>query len=123
MLSELELLIEKLKKLDSSTFDEAIRMAALEMRKINDAHESGCVDLHRSTLLLKDFLSAVPEFSVSNDHSSLEPKELVNVLLNGLSTVILLLEERFSRGITYSCIWARYLCLCSVSILDSFPLN
>eukprot|EP01035_Chromulina_nebulosa_P027624 gene27624-36357_t len=107
MLSELELLVENLKKFDSATFDETIRMAAIEMRKINDANESGCVGLHRSTFLLKDFLSAIPEFSVSNDHYILDSKELVYVVLNGLSTLMILLEERFLRGITYSCIWAR----------------
>ena len=107
MLSELELLVENLKEFDSMTFDETIRMAAIEMRKINAANESGCVGLHRSTFLLKDFLSAIPEFSISNDHYILDSKELVYVVLNGLSTLMILLEERFLRGITYSCIWAR----------------
>jgi len=106
MLSELELLAEKLKSFESEIFDEAIRMASIEVQKVIHANQSGSI-LRRSKALLKDFLSNIPEFAIPHDHYSVDTQDVAYVVLMGLSTLLILLEERFLRGITYSCIWAR----------------
>ena len=104
--SELELLIEKLKSFDSEIFDEAISIASTELQKIINANQS-CSIFRRSTLLLKDFLSTISEFAVPHDHYSVDTQNVTYVVLMGLSTLMILLEERCLRGISYSCVWAR----------------